>query len=123
MRTPIHVLVIAAALALGGSVPALAHAFLDHAEPAVGRTVRPAPTTVRLWFTEKLEAAFSHAQVFDENGKQIDRGDCHVDPNDPTELVVSLPLLAPGTYKVVWRVVSVDTHVTNGQHTFKVAGP
>lgn len=118
----ITALIVAAAFTLSGTA-AFAHAFLDHADPGVGRTVERAPTEVRLWFTQKLEPAFSHVQVFDENGREIDRGDSHVDAKDAAELVVSLPPLASGTYKVVWRVVSVDTHVTNGQHTFKVAGP
>jgi methionine-rich copper-binding protein CopC len=118
----IRALLVAAVLALGGAA-AFAHAFLDHAEPAVGRTLERAPSEVRLWFTQKLEPAFSHVQVFDEHDKQVDRSDSHVDAKDPVELVVSLPPLAPGVYKVVWRAVSVDTHVTNGEHTFKVAGP
>jgi methionine-rich copper-binding protein CopC len=31
-----------------------------------------------------------------------------------------LPSLGAGTYKVVWLVVSVDTHVTNGNFTFRI---
>jgi len=37
---------------------AQAHAFLDHAVPAVGGTAPP-PREVRLWFTEAVEPAFS----------------------------------------------------------------
>jgi copper resistance protein C len=29
--------------------------------------------------------------------------------------------LAPGSYKVIWRVLSVDTHVTEGDYKFRVA--
>ncbi len=100
---------------------AFAHAFLDHADPGVGRTVERPPNEVRLWFTQKLEPAFSHVQVFDAHDKEVDRGDSHVDAQDPAELVVTLPPLAAGTYKVVWRVVSVDTHVTEGHHNFTIA--
>ena len=35
-------------------------------------------------------------------------------------LRVTLAPLAPGTYRVVWRVLSVDTHVTEGDFTFTV---
>jgi hypothetical protein len=35
-------------------------------------------------------------------------------------LRVSLPKLVPGTYRVTWRVLSVDTHVTEGDFTFAV---
>jgi copper resistance protein C len=36
-------------------------------------------------------------------------------------LEVSVPALAPGRYRVVWRVLSLDTHVTEGDFTFDVA--
>ena len=97
-----------------------AHAFLDHATPAVGSAVRALPAQVKLWFTQKLEPAFSSVRVLDRSGKQVDKGDPQVDRADATLLRVSLPQLAPGTYRVVWRVLSVDSHVTEGDFTFNV---
>jgi methionine-rich copper-binding protein CopC len=111
-----------AVLLLAAIVPrAEAHAFLDHSEPAVGSTVKASPGEVRLWFTEKLELGFSTVQVFDSAGKQIDKKDKHVVEKADPSLAVSLPPLAPGKYKVRWRVVSTDTHVTKGDFTFQVA--
>jgi copper resistance protein C len=104
-------------------VVAAAHAFLDHADPPVGKTVTAVPTSVQLHFSQKLEAAFSHIEVLDDQGRRVDRNDSHVDASDPNLLAVSLQPLQPGTYKVVWRAVSVDTHVTEGQHVFRVAAP
>ena len=100
---------------------AFAHAFLDHAIPAVGSTVHAAPREVRLWFSEPLEAAFSRLQVLDASGKPVDSGDGRVDPGDRTVLTATLTALPPGTYRVVWRVVSIDTHVTEGDFTFDFA--
>ncbi len=100
---------------------ARAHAFLERAAPAVGSTVHGSPVETRLWFTEELEPAFSTVRVLDKNGKQVDRMDKQVDRSDARVLRVSLPPLAPGTYRVVWRVLSVDTHVTEGDFTFEVA--
>ncbi len=60
-------------------------------------------------------------QVTGPTGERVDGGDLHVDGKEPTVLHASLKPLAAGTYKVVWRVVSVDTHITNGDFTFKVA--
>jgi len=97
-----------------------AHAFLDHATPAVGSAVRASPAQVKLWFTQKLEPAFSSVRVLDRSGKQVDKGDPQVDRADATLLFVSLPQLAPGTYRVTWRVLSVDSHVTDGDFTFNV---
>lgn len=111
-------------LALAAAVvfvqPARAHAFLDHAVPAVGSSVRGSPPQVKLWFTQELEPAFSTVQVLDRSGKRVDKADTKVDSADPTLLQVSLPPLPPGTYRVTWRVLSVDTHVTEGDFTFDV---
>jgi len=98
-----------------------AHAFLDHAAPAVGSTVHGAPAQVKLWFTQQLEPAFSSVRVLDRSGRQVDKADPQVDRADATLLRVSLPQLAPGTYRVAWRVLSVDTHVTEGDFSFDVA--
>ncbi len=88
--------------------------------PAVGSVVHGSPAQLKLWFTQRLEPAFSTAQVLDRDGKRVDKSDSRVDPADATQLVVSLPQLAPGTYRVTWRVLSVDTHVTEGDFTFDV---
>jgi copper resistance protein C len=114
-------LLLGSACALAFCSHAHAHAFLDHALPAVGSAVHAPPVQVKLWFTQSLEPAFSKAQVFDRSGKQIDKADAQVDRADSKLLTVSLPALAPGTYRVAWRVLSVDTHVTEGDFTFDVA--
>lgn len=107
-------------LVAGVTWTARAHAFLDHAVPAVGSQVRAAPSQVKLWFTEKLEPALSRVQVFAADGHEVDRHDVRPDASDAATLVVSLPALEPGKYKVVWRVVSVDTHVTSGTFGFEI---
>jgi copper resistance protein C len=100
---------------------AWAHAFVHHAVPAVGSTVRGPPPEVRIWFSEELEPAFSGVKVEDAKGKSIVDAPKAVDGSDRTLLRVSLPPLAPGKYRVVWRVLSVDSHVTQGDFTFEVA--
>jgi len=96
-----------------------AHAFVDRTEPAVGSKVKQMPSKVRVWFTEPIEPASSSIKVFDATGKQIDKKDVHADTKNKAVLQVSLLSLTPGTYKVIWRVVSVDSHVTNGDFTFQ----
>jgi len=97
-----------------------AHAFLDHAEPAVGSQVHDPPAQVKIWFTERLEPALSRIQVFDIANSEVDKRNVHIDGSNPALLEVGLPALKPGKYKVVWRAVSVDTHVTTGNFTFEV---
>ncbi|SHH33458.1 copper resistance CopC family protein [Bradyrhizobium erythrophlei] len=96
-----------------------AHAFLDHAEPRVGNKVATPPREVTLWFTQKLEPAFSSVTVTDSAGKRIDTGKARVSGN---QMSVSLRGGGSGTYHVNWRVLSVDTHTTDGNFTFQV-GP
>jgi copper resistance protein C len=114
---------LAAGLALCLAIPAVrAHAFLDHADPPVGSAVPSAPASVTLWFTQDLEPAFSSLTVTNQAGQRVDLGNARVPQGHPDELQVGLKTLAPGTYTVSWRVVSVDTHPTQGNFTFQVGG-
>jgi hypothetical protein len=116
-RIPALVAFATAALVSGA---ALAHAFLDHALPAVGATVVQAPAEVTLWFTQRLEPAFAGCAVTNAAGARVDTGQAAVDPKDPQELHVKLKPLPPGTYRVSWQVTSVDTHRTTGDFSFTV---
>lgn len=112
---------VAIALAALAAAPsASAHAFLDHADPRVGSTVDHAPKQVTLWFTQELEPAFSKVKVLDADGKEVDAKDGAVDEKDRTVMHATVPALAPGTYRVEWRVLSTDTHVTKGAFAFEV---
>ena len=92
--------------------------MLDHASPAVGSTVATAPARVTLTFTEPLEGAFSGATVSNASGQRVDTGA----RASGTTLQISLKPLPPGTYKVNWHVMSVDTHKTQGSFGFSVGG-
>ncbi len=111
---------VVATLATTFAMRASAHAYLDRALPVAGSVVRESPREVKLWFTQRVESAFSRIEVFDAAGKRVDAGDVTIDPGDAKLLRVSLPALAPGTYRVKWRVVSVDTHASEGGFTFDV---
>ena len=100
-------------------VAAQAHAFLDHASPLVGSTVPAAPHEVALTFTQNLEPAFSTAQVTDSGGARVDEGKAQVSGNTMT---IGLKSLGPGSYKVHWHALSIDTHSTEGTFTFHVGG-
>ena len=113
-------LVLAGAVCCAGAARADAHAFLDRASPAVGSTVHTSPTEVRIQFTEELEPAYSTAHVEDAAGATVSTG-AHVDAAEKSVLIVPLGPLKPGRYKVIWKVLSVDTHVTNGRFNFTVA--
>lgn len=99
---------------------ATAHGFLEYAVPAANVTFHGQPAEVRIWFTQSLEPAFCKIRVLDQDGKQVDKIDTHVDPIDPYLLRVSLFPLTPGSYRVAWRVVAVDSHASAGNYAFVV---
>lgn len=119
MRHTMRRLLMAAGLSLLAAA-AGAHAFLSQAVPPVGGIVSAAPREVRLTFTEAIEPAFSRIELSAANGQPIGTAPAAVDPRDNTQLVLPLPPLAPGRYRVKWRVVSVDTHPTEGDYTFEI---
>jgi methionine-rich copper-binding protein CopC len=93
---------------------------------------------VRVWFEQGIEPAFSSVRVLDTGGNQVDHKDIAAEvvdksgkpidaksakaqTGDPRALRVSLPTLAPGRYRVLWRVLAKDGHVTEGEFAFRVA--
>ena len=113
---------------LAGTIPLLlllatgqaaAHAFLERADPRVGNKVATPPHQVTLWFTEKLETAFSTITVTNAAGQRVDTGKARVSGN---QMSISVRPGGTGTYRVNWHVLSVDTHTTDGDFTFQV-GP
>ncbi len=102
-------------LLVGGA--AGAHAFLEEAEPRVGSTVHAVPREVTLRFTQDLEPAFSTVTITDAAGDRVDAGKPNFGGN-----IIRVPLreIGAGSYRVTWRVLSVDTHPTEGSFNFVV---
>ena len=99
---------------------ALGHSGLQRAEPPVESKLKRPPSEVKLYFSEPLEQDYSTVRVKDARGVQVDRQDARVDPSNPLLLRVTLQPLEHGPYTVIWRVLSVDSHVTEGRFTFRV---
>ncbi len=108
-------------LAVGPSPAASAHAQVLDAAPAPGEVLDAPPAEVALLFNEPVQPA-GDGIVVEGPGGRVDRGDV-AHGTGPDVLRVSLvPDLSPGTYTVSWSVVSADTHVVDGAHTFEIAG-
>jgi copper resistance protein C len=103
-----------------GAGEAAAHAFLDHAAPPVRATVAASPTTLPLFFREPIEPLFSGVELATAAGRRITTGAAAIDPRNPAALMLTLPPLMPGRYRVTWHVVSVDTHRSEGSYEFSV---
>jgi len=94
-----------------------AHAMLERAEPRVGNKVASPPREVTLWFTQKLETAFSTITVTNAAGERVDTGKTRV---NGSQMSIAIRASGAGTYRVNWQVLSVDTHRTDGSFTFQV---
>jgi len=96
------------------------HAYPDHADPKVGATVNTSPDRVRIWFDSELEPDFSTIMVHNAESTMVNNKDGRVNSTDATLLEVSVPRLPPGKYRVIWRVVARDGHLTSGDYTFSI---
>ena len=108
---------IAAALVLGFSPNAFAHAFLQHASPGAGDILAGAPKEIVLDFTKPLDPAGSGVAVTDASGNDMEAAQAVVDGAD---IRVALKPLAAGSYHVAWRALSTDTHETQGAYSFTI---
>jgi methionine-rich copper-binding protein CopC len=118
-RRWLRVLALAAAAVVWPGV-SLPHAALIRASPPARASLPHAPSRVELTFSERVEPAYSRASVWDTAGRQVEPQTATVGPDDPRVLSVALPPLAPGTYTVRYRVLSVDGHVVEGAFPFAV---
>ena len=117
-----RILALACAAVLVTPTASFAHAQLDHASPTVGSTVKAAPSAVTLSFTEAVEPKFSSIEVRDAKGAAMQSGAAQGVAGNAAQLQVGVKPLTAGTYTVKWKVLSVDTHRTQGTFSFTV-GP
>lgn len=128
---------------------AAGHAYLKASDPPEETTINAAPPAVRLIFTEPVEIRFSIFKVYrldidpgmemrrvnaaagalmsnvlQKRGDEADRADAGVNVESRTTTDVTMrlkPDLKPGSYVVMWRVLSIDTHTTQGFFVFTFA--
>ncbi len=112
---------IAAILLIGDISAANARAMLDHGSPAVGSTVRRAPSHITLWFTQALLPRESDAVVRNATGGVVSSGKARVIGNK-AQMQVRVKALSPGKYRVEWYAISRDRDQTQGSFNFTVRG-
>lgn len=112
---------VAAALAAAPRV-VHAHARLVKADPSPRSTIATAPATIRLWFSERIEPAFAVVSIVDARGQSTPLRPVTAGADDPKRVEAPAPPLQPGTYRVRYRVVSVDGHVIEADFAFTLKG-
>lgn len=105
---------------LGPATTALAHGELLGSEPAASSVLAESPKQIVLYFDESIEPVFESIRILDSTGNEIFNGDPRRDARDHSIVRTSTPLLADGTYVVVWRVTSADGHPVQGAFPFYV---
>jgi copper transport protein len=118
---------LAAALLMAGGVvlaaasPAYAHAALVASSPANGAELDAPPAEVRLRFTERVTVAPDGVTLRNADGVVVETPPAATAPEDPTTVVLPVPADLPqGSYVVVYRVVSEDSHPVAGALAFGV---
>ena len=119
---------VVAALASAHTTPALAarplprmHATLLRSEPAKDSTVAT-PARVYLVFSEEVEPSLGGIRLVGPGGQVVTLKTAG-DPRNVSALLAPVPVpLAPGHWRVEWRIVSEDGHPIDGDFDFTVAG-
>jgi methionine-rich copper-binding protein CopC len=115
------VLTILTCLTLGIPSIASAHDRLLSTVPQADSVASPAPTELRLLFSEEPELALTNVTITRPDETPIVTGPLLLDQSDRTVVVVWLAApLATGAYLVAWRVVAKDGHPSEGAYGFSV---
>lgn len=98
---------------------AAVHATLVSSEPAANSRLASSPTRVRLVFSEPIEGKLGRIALHPTSGATITLR-AGADPRDVHAVVAPVEALAPGRYRVDWRVVSADGHPVDGTFVFAI---
>ena len=99
---------------------ASAHAILLTSEPAPSAVLDQSPTEISLFFSEFVDTVFGKIRVLDSSGNVVQTVKPIQDAANHTIVRAPISPLEPGTYVVVWRVASDDSHPVQGSFSFQI---
>jgi copper transport protein len=99
---------------------ASAHAGLEESEPKPSSWLATSPTEVVLNFDEPVGVVFARIQILDQDGKEVFETRPTRDEDDQTTVRANIDKLGDGTWVVVWRVASADSHPVQGSFAFSI---
>ncbi len=111
--------VIAIALLLGAPEAALAHAALVKATPGSRAVLSHMPEKIELCFNEMVELKFSAVGLKDEKDEPVQLGEVAIG-GTPKCIVSTVSPAGAGTYKIEYRVLSLDGHIIESSYRFTV---
>ena len=96
------------------------HNELIKSTPAADAALAESPTTIRLWFAEKVEPKFSSITLMKPDSTKIEIGKPNA-TDDPKSFVSEIPARLPaGGYIIRWRTAGTDGHAVRGSFKFSV---
>ena len=122
-RLGLGLAVFAVGLPLAFAARAGAHAVLESSSPAPGEVVAAGRVVslVELRFDEPVEVSLGSLRVLAADGHRVDLGRVYHPGGASSRAAAGLHSgLAAGSYLVLWRVVSADSHPVAGSFTFSV---
>ena len=97
------------------------HATLLKSSPAQNDTLRAAPKTISLWFSERVELSLATVKLTDEKGAAIALAAPTLADDEKAPLVVAIPKApAAGKYRISWSVAAKDGHASKGTIDFVI---
>jgi copper transport protein len=97
-----------------------AHAYIIKSFPVDNENLHQPPKNVSIEFNEEIQPSFHYLQVFDQNGKRVDKGE-HIESNNPKILKANVKSNLPsGIYTIKWKIVSADGHPVDGVIPFQI---
>ena len=99
---------------------ASAHAGLEGSDPKPSSWLVASPTEVVLHFDETVGVVFARLKILDKDGKEVFEARPTRDVNDHTTVRAPIDKLGDGTWVVVWRVTSADSHPVQGSFAFSI---
>ena len=98
---------------------AIAHAHLERSSPSAKAQLSAAPKSIRLWFSEKPQVAFTRVQLLGGDGTEVPLGPVTAGDEMSVSVDVRGPVAA-GDYTVVWQTGAADGHPSRGRFSFSV---
>jgi len=107
-------------LALSPAAGVQAHAGLEGSEPKPSSWLATSPNEIVLHFDESVSVTFARIKIIDQEGNEIGEFRPTRDASDPSTVRANIDKLGDGTWVVVWRVASADSHPVQGSFAFSV---
>jgi methionine-rich copper-binding protein CopC len=106
------------------AAPVYAHAVLMGSSPKDKAVLAAPPQKVVLRFNARIEKQVSQVTLLDGKGRTVSLPPAPhgYTAGPPDQLIIPMPSLKPGNYRLKYRIMATDGHVTPGLIRFTVSG-